>query len=372
MSSLRGGSGTPTPEEVWEQFIRISKSGTLTGHSVEILKYLLNRHYDDGKEVIAKHIATDVLKKKDFTPRNDNTAAKAVGRLRKDLTLYYLKEGSLDPILIEIPVGAYAVQVYRARPTSTIGADEESGQPREDLNPPVAMVSVESSDQAAPPATGPEHQEPNAPHPEYRTGGQPRRPLIWRVAILVIMLGLGILLFKTVTKSGHQNPSHNAQSLKADPNTNDLGFVNLTNWVDPNAFTSSVGRGVYGVQVQVYVFNQELPFSKVVLKITGVHINERPAGDVSQMFDPGAVGGPQVATMHITASDSVVVTCLTMPRGGSGKHLNSLLSEVDWWRRVGSAGHPKFKKIDVTHIRDDDRSLRYYRGGLRTRRRLAL
>lgn len=70
------------------------------------------------------HIATTVFgRRKDFDPRVDSSVRVQMARLRSKLTEYYATEGAHDPILVEIPKGAYRL-VFCHRP-----AEPDAGEP---------------------------------------------------------------------------------------------------------------------------------------------------------------------------------------------------------------------------------------------------
>src|SRR5512140_1955018 len=50
----------------------------------------------------------------DYNPRLDSTVRSEAGRLRARLTNYYLNEGRADPLVIELPKGAYVPRFRQA------------------------------------------------------------------------------------------------------------------------------------------------------------------------------------------------------------------------------------------------------------------
>jgi hypothetical protein len=62
------------------------------------------------------HIATTVFgRREDFDPRVDSCVRVQMARLRSKLTEYFATEGASDPVIVEIPKGAYRL-VFLHRP----------------------------------------------------------------------------------------------------------------------------------------------------------------------------------------------------------------------------------------------------------------
>jgi len=128
--------------------------GSLTLHGSEslckLLRYLAERAMDQpGVPVKEYQIATEVFgRPRNFDPRLDSTVRVQTGRLRAKLQEYYsTKEGNSDPVLVEIPKGAYLVSFVRREP-------------------PVASAPVAAE---APPLPV---NVPEKEHPSPRTGGR--------------------------------------------------------------------------------------------------------------------------------------------------------------------------------------------------------
>lgn len=111
--------------------------GSLTLHGSEslckLLRYLAERAMDQpGVPVKEYQIATEVFgRPRNFDPRLDSTVRVQTGRLRAKLLEYYsTKEGVLDPVLVEIPKGAYLVSfVHREPPPASALAAAEMPPP---------------------------------------------------------------------------------------------------------------------------------------------------------------------------------------------------------------------------------------------------
>jgi len=76
-----------------------------------------------------------------FDPQTDSVVRLEAGRLRRDLERYYLTEGRDDPILIEVPKGAY-VPVFTARSPETVRAPTLPVWPRRMAHHPRAAIGA--------------------------------------------------------------------------------------------------------------------------------------------------------------------------------------------------------------------------------------
>jgi TolB-like protein/Tfp pilus assembly protein PilF len=109
---------SPSRDEVLAALSKIKQSNTL-GRSDRLCHFLdfvvhqtLDGHAEDLKEYA---IGVEVFAKgADFDPRMDSAVRVDARRLRAKLDEYYVAEGSLDPIVITMPKGAY-VPVFQTR-----------------------------------------------------------------------------------------------------------------------------------------------------------------------------------------------------------------------------------------------------------------
>jgi hypothetical protein len=108
-------------EQCFQQVDRLTKSHSL--HSSEslckLLRYLAEHSLDHPGVALKEYqIATEVLgRPAGFDPQSDSTVRVQAGRLRVKLAEYYAHEGADDPILVEIPKGAYGLAFQlRGRP----------------------------------------------------------------------------------------------------------------------------------------------------------------------------------------------------------------------------------------------------------------
>ena len=130
-----------------DQFLRqVEKlEGSSVLHGSESLRKLLQylaKHAVDhhGMQLKEYQIATEVFgRSADFDPQVDSTIRVQAGRLRSKLAEYYASEGAEDPILVELPKGAYALSFHHRTPgngrkgsveASNHGAPEALPQPR--------------------------------------------------------------------------------------------------------------------------------------------------------------------------------------------------------------------------------------------------
>jgi hypothetical protein len=112
-------------EQCFQQIDRLTKSHSL--HSSEslckLLRYLAEHSLDHPGVALKEYqIATEVLgRPAGFDPQSDSTVRVQAGRLRVKLAEYYAHEGADDPILVEIPKGAYGLAFQlRGRPGAIV------------------------------------------------------------------------------------------------------------------------------------------------------------------------------------------------------------------------------------------------------------
>ena len=112
MCFMAGEGRTPSVEVVRDQVERLVASPLLS-HSESLCKLLryLADHAAEG-QVKEYQIATEVFHRpSDFDPRLDSTVRVQTGRLRSKLAEYYAGQGIHDPWVIEVPKGAYALNL---------------------------------------------------------------------------------------------------------------------------------------------------------------------------------------------------------------------------------------------------------------------
>jgi hypothetical protein len=109
----------PNLEAAMLQLERILKSHTFAGAEAmrRLLEFLGRRSLDKpGLQIKEYEIATGVLERAaSFDPRLDSSVRVVAGRLRAKLTAYYQQEGLADPIIVDLPRGAYTLQ-FQNRP----------------------------------------------------------------------------------------------------------------------------------------------------------------------------------------------------------------------------------------------------------------
>ena len=102
------------------QLERILKSRTFTGahRSQLFLRYIVERALAYPDEPLKEYgIALDVFERDpSYDPAINNTVRVEAGRLRSRLLEYYAGEGSADPLLIEVPRGAYRAVIRPREP----------------------------------------------------------------------------------------------------------------------------------------------------------------------------------------------------------------------------------------------------------------
>lgn len=135
-----GGSQKAERSLQLSQIERIENSHTL--HSSESLRrlfrYLADRAIEHpGAPLKEYQIATEVFGRPSaFDPQLDSTIRVQAGRLRLKLAEYYASEGADDPILVEMPKGAYLLSFHPRTPDSAKShAQNSNGVPAEPAAP---------------------------------------------------------------------------------------------------------------------------------------------------------------------------------------------------------------------------------------------
>ncbi len=109
-------------DERWNQVERLVQSSNLRGSEslCRLLRYLATRALDEPGVPVREHqIAIEVFgRPATFDPRLDSTVRVQAGRLRTRLTEYYAGPGVADPVIIELPKGAYQI-VFQGRDGGT-------------------------------------------------------------------------------------------------------------------------------------------------------------------------------------------------------------------------------------------------------------
>jgi hypothetical protein len=100
-----------SPALVRRQLEKILHSGEFSGSEVlrNLLSFLAEQAIDRPGETVKEYeLAVAVLGKPDgFDPRLDSAVRVHAARLRSKLAEYYMADGAEDPVLIEVPKGAY-------------------------------------------------------------------------------------------------------------------------------------------------------------------------------------------------------------------------------------------------------------------------
>src|SRR5258707_219359 len=97
--------------DVLEQLARLLSSSGFTRNErmSRFLRFLVERHLQGRDDEIKESvIAVEVFNRKpDYDPKQDSIVRTEAGRLRARLAEYYAAEGRAEPIIIELPKGAY-------------------------------------------------------------------------------------------------------------------------------------------------------------------------------------------------------------------------------------------------------------------------
>src|SRR4051794_37718 len=130
---------SPSPDEVRAQLERIidSVEFAVSERARSFLRYVVGEALDGrGERIKAYSIAVEVLGRDEGFDANADPAVRLeAGRLRRALERYYLVAGQADPVLIEIPKGAY-VPVFATRAPLVKDVAPEPDGPAEAPAPP--------------------------------------------------------------------------------------------------------------------------------------------------------------------------------------------------------------------------------------------
>jgi hypothetical protein len=108
---LSGQATLPAQEQCERQVQRILRSATFRNASMlqQLLQFLASKTFAHGSDSLKEYtIGVEALSRpQDFDPKTDTIVRVQIHRLRQKLKEYYDSDGSLDPILIDIPKGHY-------------------------------------------------------------------------------------------------------------------------------------------------------------------------------------------------------------------------------------------------------------------------
>src|SRR5580704_9421698 len=126
-------SSTPDPEACWALLERVAASTQLR-RSVrlqELLLYIGKRYLKDGCDrVHEQEIGLQVFKRPDsYDTSFDNIVRTNVSDLRKRIEAYFQSEGVREPLILEIPRGAYT-PVFRFRTAGAVPPSELAAENR--------------------------------------------------------------------------------------------------------------------------------------------------------------------------------------------------------------------------------------------------
>src|SRR5215468_5915743 len=132
-------------EAVRDELSRILSSSEFrtSKRSQEFLRYIVE-HTVNGQAGLLKErtIGVEVFGRSlDYDPGEDATVRVKAGEVRKRLGLYYSEQGALDPVRIELPLGAYVPEFHLAEAPTV--APEPSAPPQVYVPPePAAKTRV--------------------------------------------------------------------------------------------------------------------------------------------------------------------------------------------------------------------------------------
>jgi TolB-like protein len=133
MSDPRGADASAPADEVRAQIERILGSQTLSGSDQlkRFLRLVVERTLNGQPELLKEYnLGLEVFQRPpDYDPKVDPIVRVQARRLRSKLVEYYAGEGAHDPVVIQIPKGAY-VPVFDARNAAAPAQDTKSRRHR--------------------------------------------------------------------------------------------------------------------------------------------------------------------------------------------------------------------------------------------------
>ena len=133
------------PEDISSELIRIIESDgfTRSPRLCEFLRFVVEEELAGrGKRLNGTQIAIDVYgRDENFDPRTDPVVRTEAGRLRRALERYYLTDGRLNPLRIQVPKGGYR-PVFEAAPEPDIADTAEL--PPEEEDPCAEILPIPS------------------------------------------------------------------------------------------------------------------------------------------------------------------------------------------------------------------------------------
>jgi hypothetical protein len=180
---MAGAARSPqvSAEVVREELGRVLASAEFrtSKRSQEFLKYVVEHTLNGRTELLKERIiGIEVFgRSTNYDPGEDATVRVKAGEVRKRLGLYYSEQGALDPVRIELPLGAYVPEFH---------AVEAPPVAPESLAPPQASPETRAQRRGAP-----EREVP--PAPLAKTRGH-----LWiGLAALVCFLAAGLTWLRT-------------------------------------------------------------------------------------------------------------------------------------------------------------------------------
>jgi adenylate cyclase len=132
-----GSDACPTDAEIEAELQRILSAGCFVnaGRASQLLQYLVRETLEGrGARLKGYSVAVEVFgRAADFDAHADPLVRVEAGRLRRRLIEYYADEGRADPVVIDVPRGAYAVRFRYGHPSAA-----DSVKPAPDVDPPAA------------------------------------------------------------------------------------------------------------------------------------------------------------------------------------------------------------------------------------------
>jgi hypothetical protein len=169
---LSGPATLPAQEQCERQVHRILRSATFRNASMlqQLLQFLATKAFDHGSDSLKEYtIGVEALSRpQDFDPKTDTIVRVQIHRLRQKLKEYYDSDGSLDPILIDIPKGHYLPSFEAVAVPEPVPALHPAPPPAPLLDAHVSVAtSFLGANHAEPGHAGPNHAGPGHAEPGH-------------------------------------------------------------------------------------------------------------------------------------------------------------------------------------------------------------
>ena len=139
-TALESAEVSPPPESILAELERISQSNSFrkAERCLRLLRYIVQTSLDGRSHELKEYtLGVNVFERpQTYDPRADPVVRLEARRLRLKLAEYYQHEGSDDPLVIDLPKGAYVPEFRFRSPVPPVLVQEAAPRPASLPNPP--------------------------------------------------------------------------------------------------------------------------------------------------------------------------------------------------------------------------------------------